>query len=185
MGETMNTVILKICRQQDKNSYRKYSDVENVINYVLQDNKRKKDDIWNSISTYSESKEGIIKDFHKLKRLYDKTDGLQLKHLVLSWKTRPNICRKKLRKLIKHTMSFWGNDYQVVYAVHENNPDNWHMHIVLNSVSNSGYKIQITQQTIKKFKRKFNNIWSPYGYELCMEQQNQKAVEGKSFECSK
>ena len=44
--------------------------------------------------------------------------------------------------------------------------------IVINSVSNTGRKIQITRSTLTKFKRKFNNIWNPYGYELHMEEHN-------------
>ena len=70
-------------------------------------------------------------------------------------------------------MGFWGKDYQLVYAIHEDRkPNKWHAHIVINSVSNTGRKIQITRSTLTKFKRKFNNIWNPYGYELHMEEHN-------------
>lgn len=180
----MKKAILKICNSKTPSSYMKKGDIKTVINYVLQDNKRKGDDIWNSLGIFDKSKNGIIKDFYKLKRLYDKTDGLQLKHLVLSWGTRPDIPRKKMRKLVKQTMSFWGKDYQLVYAIHEDNkPDKWHAHIVINSVSNTGRKIQITHSTLTKFKRKFNNIWNPYGYELHMEEHNQNTGTDKSFEC--
>lgn len=168
--------------QKSKQLHEK-GDIKSVISYILQDNKRAGDDIWNSFGIFDKSKSGIIEDFYKLKRLYDKTDGLQLKHLILSWGTRPDIPRKKLRKLIKQTMGFWGKDYQLVYAIHEDRqPDKWHAHIVINSVSNTGRKIQITRSTLKKFKRKFNNIWNPYGYELHMEEHNQNTGTDKSFE---
>ncbi len=75
-----------------------------------------------------------------------------------------------MRKLLKRTVSFWGKDYQAVYAVHEDKgPDGYHMHIVLNSVSNKGLKIQITKKKSNKFKRRFNYIWNQYGYALIME----------------
>lgn len=181
----MKKAILKICSSKNPNSYMKKRDIRTVISYVLQDNKRTNDDIWNCFGIFDKSKKGIIEDFYKLKQLYDKTDGLQLKHLILSWGTRPDIPRKKLRKLIKQTMSFWGRDYQLVYAVHEDSqPDKWHAHIVINSVSNTGHKIQITRSTLTKFKRKFNNIWNPYGYELHMEEHNQNTGTDKSFECA-
>lgn len=81
-------------------------------------------------------------------------------------------------------MGFWGKDYQLVYAIHEDRqPNKWHAHIVMNSVSNTGRKIQITRSTLTKFKRKFNNIWNPYGYELHMEENNQNTGTDKSFEC--
>lgn len=184
MEKAMKKAILKICNSKTPSSYMKKGDIKTVINYVLQDNKRKGDDIWNSFGIFDKSKNGIIKDFYKLKRLYDKTDGLQLKHLVLSWGTRPDIPRKKMRKLVKQTMSFWGKDYQLVYAIHEDNkPDKWHAHIVINSVSNTGRKIQITRSTLTKFKRKFNNIWNPYGYELYTDEHSHNAGTDKSLEC--
>lgn len=158
---------------KNPNSYTKKEDIRTVISYVLQDNKRTDDDVWNCFRIFDKSKNGIIEDFYRLKQLYDKTDGLQLKHLILSWGTRPDIPRKKLRKIIKQTMGFWGKDYQLVYAIHEDRqPNKWHAHIVINSVSNTGRKIQITRSTLTKFKRKFNNIWNPYGYELHMEEHN-------------
>lgn len=180
----MKRAIFKICPAKGKLDYKKKCDVKNVIHYVLQESKRTDDNIWNSIGTYNKSEEGIIKDFNKLKRLYDKTDGLQLKHLILSWGARPDLPRKKLRKLIKQTMDFWGRDYQLVYAVHEDSsPDKWHLHLVINSVSNNGYKIQINSKTLAKFERKFNNIWNPYGYELHIGRHSSDTVADKSFEC--
>lgn len=185
MEKAMKKAILKICSSKNPNSYMKKRDIRTVISYVLQDNKRTDDDIWNCFGIFDKSKNGIIEDFYKLKQLYDKTDGLQLKHLILSWGTRPDIPRKKLRKLIKQTISFWGKDYQLIYAIHEDNQlDKWHAHIVINSVSNTGHKIQITRSTLTKFKRKFNNIWNPYGYELHMEDHNQNTGTDKSFECA-
>lgn len=184
MGETLNPVILKICQQKKKDDYRKPDDVKNVIAYILRKDKRKRDDIWGSFGVYSESASGMAADFDKLKCLYGKSDGLQLKHLVLSWGGRPDMSRKKLRKKIKRTMGFWGKSYQLVYAVHEDRlPESWHIHIVLNSVSNTGKKIQITSKNLKKFMRSFNKIWNPYGYELCAAPQKKESAEDKSFEC--
>lgn len=170
MEKTLNRAILKICSAKKPESYMKSEDMKKVINYVLKDSKRADDDIWGSIGTYGKSKEDIIKDLKKIKRLYDKTDDLQLKHLVLSWGSKPDIPRKNLRKLIKHTLMFWGIDYQLVYAVHEDKlPDGWHMHIVINSVANNGKKIQITGKNLAQFREAFNIIWNPYGYELRVE----------------
>ena len=146
--------------------------VEKTVNYILRDSARRKDDLWGSMGTVNKSREGIIEDLYKLKRLYDKKDKLQLKHLILSWGKRPNLPRKKMRKLIKRTLGFWSRDYQVVYAVHEdklqNEDHSYHMHMVLNSVSNTGRKIQITGKVQYKFRKHFNRIWNPYGYEMKM-----------------
>lgn len=175
MEKTLNTAIFKICSQDNKHSYRTQKDIKRVIDYILREDKRKRDNIWGTVGIFNKTNEGIVEDFLKSKRLYGKTDGLQLKHLVLSCGKRPDIPRKKLRKLVKQTVSFWGKNYQTVYAVHEDKPDDkWHMHIVLNSVSNNGKKIQITQKTFREFRRKFNNLWNPYGYGLHVKLQNKK-----------
>lgn len=183
MEAIMNAAILKICGK--KHDYQSKAAVENVIRYVLNENKRNTDNIWGSVGTCFKHQDGIIEDFYKLKRLYDKKDGLQVKHLVLSWGKRPSLPRKKMRKLIKQTVGFFGKNYQTVYAIHENKqPDGYHMHIVLNSVSNHGFKIKLTGKELNKFKKKFNDIWNPHGYYLMTEQQNDNLMKGKSFECS-
>lgn len=167
MGNNLRTVIFKIAGEPG--DYRNKAAVKKVVKYVLNPEKRPEHDLWGSMGIVNKSEEGIIKDFLKLKRLYDKEDELQVKHLILSWGEKPDLRRKKMRKLIKRTLSFWGMEYQVVYAVHEDKmPDGYHMHIVLNSVSNTGKKIQITGKKLRKFGRKFNNIWNPYGYMLDM-----------------
>lgn len=167
MGDALKTAIFKIVGEAG--DYVNEDAVEKVIKYVLKQEKRQRHDLWGSMGTIRKSEKGITADFHKIKRLYEKEDGLQLKHLILSWDKEPDVPRKKMRKLIKRTLSFWGMEYQVVYAVHENKlPESYHMHIVLNSVSNTGKKIQITREKLHRFKRKFNNIWNPYGYMLRM-----------------
>ena len=181
MGHALKTAIFKIVG--GVGDYKNADAVEKEIKYVLKLEKRREQDLWGSMGTINKSEEGIMADFHKLKRLYEKEDGLQLKHLILSWGQKPDLPRKKMRKLIRRTLSFWGMEYQVVYAVHEDKmPDKYHMYIVLNSVSNTGKKIQITGKKLYRFKRKFNNIWKPYGYMLKIKN-GSESIKGKSFEC--
>ena len=181
MGHALKSAIFKIVGEAD--NYKNADAVEKVIKYVLKREKRREQDLWGSMGTINKSEEGIMADLHKIKRLYEKEDGLQLKHLMLSWGQKPDLPRKKMRKLIRRTLSFWGMEYQVIYAVHEDKmPDKYHMHIVLNSVSNTGKKIQITGKKLYRFKRKFNNIWNPYGYKLKMKN-GSETIKGKSFEC--
>lgn len=184
MGEALSGVILKICGKRKGGGYKNSDAVEKTITYVLRENARKKDDLWGSIGTFAKTGDGMIRDFYKLKRLHGKEGGTQVKHLVLSWGRRPEIPRKKMRKLLVQTLGYWGRNYQVVYAVHEDHPeDRYHMHIVLNSVSNDGHKIQITGKEKKEFRNKFNKIWNPYGYHLARLDKN-GSREDKSYDCS-
>lgn len=95
MGEALNGVILKICGKRKGGGYKNSDAVEKTITYVLRENARKKDDLWGSIGTFAKTGDGMIRDFYKLKRLYGKEGGTQVKHLVLSWGRRPEIPRKK------------------------------------------------------------------------------------------
>ena len=58
MDKALNRAILKVCSSRGNNNYRQKGDVQRVIYYVLQDNKRTNDKIWNSIGTYHKSKDG-------------------------------------------------------------------------------------------------------------------------------
>lgn len=69
--------------------------------------------------------------------------------------------------MIKQTLRYWSRNYQTVYAAHEDTmPDGYHMHIILNSVSNKGCKIQVRSKELHEFRKKFNDVWQQYGYEL-------------------
>lgn len=83
MGHALKTAIFKIVGEAD--NYKNADAVEKVIKYVLKREKRREQDLWGSMGTINKSEEGIMADFHKIKRLYEKEDGLQVKHLMLSW----------------------------------------------------------------------------------------------------
>lgn len=88
-----NPAVFKMCGK--KKDYRNKDAVEKTIKYVFREDARKKDNLYGSIGTFNKSKSGIIQDFYKVKRLYDKEDGLQVKHFILSWGKRPDMLRKK------------------------------------------------------------------------------------------
>lgn len=165
----MKTAVFKIV-DGDAGAYKNPDAVENVIRYIFREDARKKDNIWGSVGTYNKSIEGVIEDFQKMKRLHHKEDGVQIKHMILSFGERPDLPKKKIKKLLLQTIIFWGKDYQMVYAVHEDKGlDKYHVHIALNSVSNDGKKVSIRNKDLKNFRKNFNRIWNKYGYEMTME----------------
>lgn len=146
-----------------KNAYHNKYAVENVVSYILRKNARapESDNIWGSNGTYLKSEKGIIKDFYKLKKLYHKEDGVQIKHIIVSFGKRPDLPTGKLRKIIKRIVSFFSTSYQFVYAVHEDT-DNYHLHIGINSVDFFGHKINIRNKDQQEFKKYVNDIWKQY-----------------------
>jgi len=71
--------------------------------------------------------------------VYGKTEGLRLRHMVLSFsaeemkfgRTRKYI---EVERIAQYAASYYKNDYQIIYAVHED-AKNLHIHFVMNTVS--------------------------------------------------
>lgn len=170
----METIVVKILGK--KGDYHNKDAVDKVVKYILKDSKRNPngDNIYGCIGFFGKSKDEIIQDFHKVKRLYHKEDGLQIRHMQLSFSKRPEFDRRKIHKLIKRMVGFFGKDYQLVYAVHENTMEDdtkkWHIHIGINSVSIDGKKINIRGKDNHKFNKHLRNIWK--GYDLAYYDKN-------------
>ena len=52
------------------------------------------------------------------KRTFDAADGVQLKHIVISFGTKLNLPWKKIRKLTLRTIGQWKERYQMFYGMH-------------------------------------------------------------------
>ena len=59
---------------------------------------------------------------------------------------------------------FWKDQYQIFWGVHHNvteKGENYHVHIMLNSVNmKTGRRINITKKTWKKFVKSANRTWN-------------------------
>lgn len=132
--------------------------VDNVIKYILRNEARGEDNIYGSVGVFHEDIDGIINDFKKLKVIYHKEHGLQIKHMIVSFNSRPDISRKILLKKIKRTARYWGDKFMVVYAVHEDS-GYWHVHFGINSVGYNGAKISINRREMSKMREFILKIW--------------------------
>lgn len=139
--------------------------VEKVIRYIFRKNGRKKNkvlpsefDIFGSIGTYHKNIPGIIDDFIKTKEVFGKTDGVQIKHLLISFSKPPKLTPTKLKKFIIKALKYYWRDYQLVYAVHEDT-DNLHIHVGINSVSNDGMKFSVRAEDMKAFRKRTEKIF--------------------------
>lgn len=139
--------------------------VEKVIRYIFRKNGRKKNkvlpsefDIFGSIGTYHKNILGIIDDFTKTKEIFGKTDGVQIKHMIISFNKPPKLTPKKLEKFVIKTLKYYSKKYQVVYAVHEDTK-NLHIHVAINSVSIYGDKFSMRAEDMRAFKEKTEKIF--------------------------
>ena len=69
------------------------------------------------------------------KRIFDAADGVQLKHIVISFGTKLNLPRKKIRKLILRTVGQWKGRFQMFYGMHyevnDEGKPNYHLHLMV------------------------------------------------------
>lgn len=106
----------------------------------------------------------VIKEMLETKRIFDATDGVQLRHIVISFGTKLNLPRKKIRKLILRTIGQWKNRFQMFYGMHyevnDSGQPNYHLHLMLNSVDmRTGRKMDLKLKEWIKFCKKTRRIW--------------------------
>lgn len=150
------------------NDYKNPDAVDKVVKYILRKDGRQKSngipgnyDLFGSIGTYHKDVIGIINDFKKLKKIHSQTDGVQIKHLIISFSKTPDITPRKLKKLLNKILKYFSTEYQLVYAVHEDT-EHLHIHIGINSVSFTGKKFSFKAKDQKKFMEKTRKIFKDY-----------------------
>ena len=141
--------------------------VRKVVHYInrgamwLPPNER----IVGSVSIFCGDKpKDVINEMLETKRIFDAADGVQLKHIVISFGIKLNLPRKKIRKLILRTIGQWKGRYQMFYGMHyevnDEGKPNYHLHLMVNSVDLiTGRKIDLKPKEWKKFCKQTKRIW--------------------------
>ena len=78
--------------------------------------------------------EDIVESMNAVAARFQKTKGVQLRHFVLSFSPDELDCPECAFDFACHIAQFIGQDYQVVFAVHENTT-NLHIHFMFNAIS--------------------------------------------------
>lgn len=131
-----------------------------VLNYVA-----KKADKTLGINCSDDYKQALG-DFQDTKRYYNKLNGRQYKHYVLSFDKKDNIPQDKILEIAAKIAMTNFKGHEVFLALHTdtNNP---HCHMVVNSVNfQNGYKFQQSSKDLKNTKENINILGKEYGFEL-------------------
>lgn len=151
-----------------KGSYTNRDALPNAINYVMRgvNELQEKDRLYGYSGIYnSGSIEELIQEMMETKRIMQQEDGVQCKHFVINFRSKPQLDRKKLIRRIERSVNFWKRRYQLFWGVHcvpdKEGNDNWHVHLVLNSVDmTTGNKINISGKLMRKFKKGVKELWA-------------------------
>ena len=145
-----------------------YSDhtcVESVINYIFSDNGNAGVYIGglNVLDPLNAADE-----FNMVKRFYKKTDGVQLRHYVISPEPRDWFIPYMCSELAYLICAYYADRFQAVFSVHTNTRFT-HIHIVLNTVSFAdGLKLHEGLGEMKQFEaychKCYARIKAKYGY---------------------
>lgn len=137
-----------------------------AINYVAN-----KAEITKGINC-SDEKEQAFKDFQETKEFYEKLEGRQFKHFVLSFDKEmksPELAINMGEDVAKNLFK----DYEVFLAVHTDTK-NIHCHMIVNSVNiNSGEKYRHNKYEYEGYKEKVNEIGLTYGIERTEEKEKE------------
>lgn len=111
-----------------------YTGKESLINPIKYIMNPKKQNLSGAIGADPDNAEAMIKQFEKVKKIYNKNSGRMVKHFIVSASNDINLTPEKMLDYSNQIAQFYGEEYQIVYAVHENGA-RLHTHFILNTVS--------------------------------------------------
>ena len=142
--------------------------IKTVINYAAKDAKKEKDDTLFFGINCADNPVIAAYQMQKTKELYNKTDGRQYKHYVLSF-AENEISLDKAKTYAKElAQQCFGERYEVAVGVHTNSKGGKiHAHIIVNSVSfMDGKKLHFSKNDLESFKNQNDKLAKKYGLNI-------------------
>lgn len=106
-------------------SYDSEEALENVVNYVL------RSDRYGGLAV---DPEYAVFQMQLVKQLWQKTDGRQVRHMILSFSKNEVLAYYEAMEYGYQICQYFGDYFQIVFALHTDT-DHVHLHFVLNTVS--------------------------------------------------
>lgn len=150
----------------------------NSIRYIINPEKTK-DGLYVGGNAGSDAAE-IYNVMIDTKRDWDKTDGRQGYHFVLSWKPGEVNAEEAFQLIKEFCEEYMGDNYDYVFSVHDDQ-DHIHGHIVFNSVNrNNGYKYRYEKGDWEKYIQPITDkICEKYGLSSLEYEKGKR--KGKSY----
>lgn len=159
-----------ICGKQD-NTLK--GGLKNIIDYVT--NEKKAEDV-TGINCEPET---ALDEMETTKQIYNKTNGTQYYHFIVSWHPDENVSTNLARQIIMELVEQlpFAKNFECIIAIH-NDRKHKHGHIVFNSVNlENGKKMQVSPQDLQLMKDITDDLCYKYGLSI--------TEKGKTFEGQK
>lgn len=110
------------------------------------------------------SQEKAIEWMMMAKKIHRAEEGIQCKHILVSFGKKPEWEKKKFRKFAEKIIGIWEGRFQVCWGYHHKNvgtyKENFHLHIMVNSVDlKTGKRLDLNYRRWRKFKKNVRRKW--------------------------
>ena len=142
-----------------KNPPKTKSNLKKLMNYITQPAKTRPD----LVGGFNCDWEQAFNEFNDVKMEFDKEDGIQARHMVMSFDVNDDVTVELAKQigdeLLQHKLF---ENFQVVYAVHKDK-DHVHIHFCINSVNlENGKRWHQTSADLKSLKIRSNDLCRKY-----------------------
>lgn len=98
------------------------------------------------------------------KKIHGVEDGVQCKHIIISFGKKPEWKKKKCRKFVERIVGIWKGRFQICWGYHHEHigtpKENFHLHIMVNSVDmKTGKRLDLNYKRWWKFKKNVKRKW--------------------------
>ena len=144
--------------------YSSKTSLKKAVEYITDSKKTSSDLIASNCGT-NDPKE-VIERMLATKEMWNKTDGTQCFHDVVSLAPGEGTPEQMLSFAKKYAAAKYGEEYEAVIAVHTDK-GHLHAHIVANSVSlTTGKKYSSRPETLRKMRKVTDNLCKEFGFKI-------------------
>lgn len=154
--ETNTMAIHRTINGQGK--YHDYTSKEDVINYILNPDKTPS----GFVGFINVDQNNPALSMHQCAAQHGKDKGIQLRHIVVSFYEHEIPDHDTANSIAKELMFYIGQQYQALYAVHENT-DYIHFHLAFNNISLTGKRYYGTKKEYYAITNTLRIILKKYG----------------------
>ena len=153
--------VYKVCGIGEDGKYTDNNARSSVINYCLHDSKA-----IHYIGSRAVNIAHAAEEMEVVAKVYHNNDRVRIRHSIISFDDNDNITPEQAAAIAEAAISFYGNQYQIVYGVHED-ADHLHIHMAMNQVSYmDGRKFRGTKADHYAFIHYMQQVVRPYGISI-------------------
>lgn len=123
-----------------KKKYINKKALTNLIKYTWQKEKAIHK-LYGGYGSRTNNAELAAKDFIETRKIFQKFPSTFARHKVISFENGLLSTPQQVFEVAKEVVTYYTDNFQVIYGVHEDRDENYHIHLIINSVNYKNGKI--------------------------------------------